>query len=62
MNIKEGFVFLGYSFKIKNNKTITKLRNETYCKVKRRIKKIKYMTKENKISFLIILYLKSRMN
>ena len=52
MNIKEGFVFLGYSFKIKNNKTITKLRNETYCKVKRRIKKIKYMTKENKISFL----------
>lgn len=44
-------MFLGYCFKIKNNKTIIKLRSKTFYKVKKRIKEVNYLYKENKINF-----------
>ena len=40
---KEGFVFLGYRFQIKNKKTIIKIKSETIQRGKKRIKKMKYL-------------------
>ena len=39
---KEFFSFLGYSYKVVNNKIITKIRRANYEKIKKRIKKLKY--------------------
>ncbi len=47
----EGFVFLGYRFFIRNDKTIIKIRQDTLKKIKRRVKKINYLYKKDKISF-----------
>ena len=42
VNIKDDFIFLGYKFFFKGKKTICILRNETYNKLKKNIKKRKY--------------------
>ncbi len=39
---KEGFGFLGYTFKVINGKTIIKIRRSNLEKVKRRIKRVRY--------------------
>lgn len=51
---KEGFVFLEYSFKVINNKTIIKLRKDTLNKIKKNIKKQEYLFKNKKIEFKTI--------
>src|SRR5699024_9933321 len=51
ISIQKGFVFLGYYFKIKNNKTIIKLRKETVNKIKKRIKEVNDLYKKDKINF-----------
>jgi len=50
-SIKQGFVFLEYRFRVVNNKTIVKLRKDTIRKVKKNMKKNKYLFERNKISF-----------
>ena len=37
VSCKEGFAFLGYNFKIKKNKIICLMRNETFKKIKKNI-------------------------
>ncbi len=37
-NIKDGFIFLGYYFKLKNNKTIIKVSGQTISKIKNNLK------------------------
>ena len=51
INIKNGFIFLGYRFMVKNHKTISLLRNETYNKIKKNVKKNTYLFKNKKINF-----------
>ena len=51
VSIKQGFIFLQYRFQVVNNKTIIKLSNNTLHKVKKNIKKNKYLFNNNKISF-----------
>ena len=50
-NINDGFIFLGYKFFMKNKKTMCILRNETYSKLKKNVKKRKNGFKNNKITF-----------
>ena len=50
-NIKQGFSFLGYNYKVINNKTIMKINNRNYEKIKRRIKKQRNELKRNKINY-----------
>ena len=45
------FSFLGYSFKIRNNKTIIKVREESLNKIKKKIKLLSYQLKIDKISY-----------
>ncbi len=49
-NIKEGFTFCGYRFRIINNKTIINVASETRKRVKRRIKEVRYLYDHNRIS------------
>ena len=51
ISIKQGFIFLQYRFQVVNNKTIIKLSNNTLRKVKKKIKKNKYLFLNDKISF-----------
>ena len=51
VDIKEGFVFLGYKFCIKNNKTIIKIKNDTLKRVKRRVKELNYLYNKKYIKF-----------
>ena len=51
VSIKEGFSFLGYKYKVDNNKTIIKIKNDTLNRVKRRIKELNYLYNNNLISF-----------
>ena len=51
VNAKEGFVFLGYHFKIRNKKTIIKLRKETWNKVQKRIKDSNDLYNKKQITF-----------
>ena len=37
-NIKDGFEFLGYKFKVINNKTIISINNKTYSRIKKILK------------------------
>ena len=37
-NIKEGFEFLGYKFKVENNKTIISINNKTHYRIKKIVK------------------------
>ena len=50
-SIKKGFIFLGYRFFLKKKKVICLLRNETYHKLKKNIKKQKIYLERNWISF-----------
>lgn len=49
-SIKNGIEFLGFNFYIKNNKIIMKVRNNTKRKVKKRIKNLKLLKKNDLIS------------
>ena len=51
INTKEGFVFLSYYFKIRNKKTIIKLRKETWNKVQKRIKNSNDLYNKKQITF-----------
>ena len=51
VSIHEGFTFLGYRFFLDGKKTILKIKGETIRKVKRRIKELNYLYKNNKIDF-----------
>ena len=51
VDLKDGFSFLGYNYKIINNKTIIKIRESNFNKIKKRIKKVKLLLKENKITY-----------
>ncbi len=46
-----GFSFLGYTFKIINNKTIIKIKRSNYEKIKRKVKEAKHMLQHNLISY-----------
>ena len=47
---REGFTFLGYRFRVINNKTIINISNSTKIRVKKRIKEVKYLYKHDKLS------------
>jgi len=51
INIKQGFNFFGYRFRIINNKTIIQISQDTYKRVKRRIKEVKFLYLNDKLSF-----------
>lgn len=51
ISIQEGLVFLSYQFKVKDKKTIIKLRKETIHKVKKRVKEINDLYDKEKITF-----------
>ena len=51
VNIKHGFNFLDYRFRIINNKTIINIDSSTKRRVVKRIKEIKYLYSNNKIKF-----------
>lgn len=42
-NNKEGFVFLGYKFKVVNKKNIVVIRQETFKKIKKKLKEVNYL-------------------
>ena len=44
-----GFTFLGYRFRIINNKTIINVSNSTRIRIKKRIKEVNYLYKHDKI-------------
>ena len=48
---KEGVNFLGYNFKVDNKKTIITISNSSRVKIKKNVKKIRYLYDNNKISF-----------
>lgn len=48
---KEGFVFLGYKYRVINNKTIVSLRQDTLKKLRRTCKKNKYLFEKEDITF-----------
>ena len=50
-SIKQGFVFLEYRFRVVNNKTIIRLRKDMIRKVKKNMKKNKYLFEKDNISF-----------
>ena len=50
-SIKQGFIFLGYRFFLKDKKTICILRNETYGKLKKNVKRIKSYLQKDFITF-----------
>ena len=49
-NIKEGFTFCGYRFRIIDKKTVINVAGDTKKRVKRRIKEVRYLYDHNKIS------------
>ena len=50
-NAKNGIPFLGYNFKVINNKTIIKLSKNSKKNIKKGIKRTKYLYKNNYIEF-----------
>lgn len=48
---KMGFVFLGYRFFIKNKKTVIRIRKSTLVRIKKKVKRNKYLYNNNLISF-----------
>ncbi len=50
VNNKIGFSFLGYVFKVIDNKTIIKIKRSNLEKIKKRIKKVNYLFKNQRIS------------
>ena len=51
VNNHEGFIFLGYHFKVINGKTIISIRKDTINKVKSRVRELNYLYGHNLISF-----------
>ncbi len=51
VSAKEGFSFLGYTYKVINKKTVCKLRKEGYEKIKKRVKEVYYMYNKGYIDF-----------
>lgn len=49
-NNKEGFVFLGYKFKVVNKKNIVVIRQETFKKIKKKLKEVNYLYDNGYIS------------
>ena len=47
---REGFTFLGYRFRVINNRTIINISNSTKIRDKKRIKEVKYLYKHDKLS------------
>ena len=45
-----GFTFLGYRFRVINNKTIINISNSTKIRVKKRIKEVKYLFENDRLS------------
>ena len=50
VSIKEGFVFLGYRYKVLNKKTIIKIEKLSKKRIIKRIKEVKYLYKNNYIN------------
>ena len=50
-SMKEGVKFLGYNIKVVNNKTIINISKSSKVKIKKNVKKIKYLQDNKKISF-----------
>lgn len=50
-NCKEGFVFLGYKYKIINTKTIITLEQSSKKRILKRIKEVNYLYNTGKITF-----------
>lgn len=51
VNVKHGFSFCGYSFRICNHKTVMTVCGSTKRRVKQRVKEVKYLYKRNRLSF-----------
>lgn len=51
VNIREGFTFCGYRFRIVGKKTIINVCRETVKRVKKRVKEVRYLYSNNKMSF-----------
>ena len=49
-NMKYGFSFLGYTYKVINNKTIVRIKRSNIEKIKKRVKEVRYLFDNNKIS------------
>ena len=50
-NIKYGFNFLGYTYKVIDKKTIIKIKRSNIDKIKKRIKEVKYLFNTGKIGY-----------
>ena len=50
-NMKYGFSFLGYTYKVINNKTILRIKISNIEKIKKRVKKVRYLFDNDKISY-----------
>ncbi len=50
-NCNQGISFLGYTFKVRNNKTIVKLNTKTKKNIRKGIKRANYLYKNNLIKF-----------
>lgn len=50
-NSNQGISFLGYTFRVKNNKTIIKLSSNTKKNIRKGIKRANYLYKNNIIKF-----------
>ena len=53
VNVKDGFNFCGYRFRIIDNKTVINVCSDTKKRVKKRIKEVKYLYNTNKIPFKV---------
>ena len=51
INSHVGFSFLGYTYKVINNKIIMKIRRSNYEKIKRKVKKTKMQLREKFINY-----------
>ena len=50
-NIKYGFNFLGYTYKVIDKKTIIKIKRSNIDKIKKRIKEVKYLFNTGKMGY-----------
>ena len=51
VNNREGFSFLGYLFKVIDKKIIIKIKKSNIDKVKKKVKQVRYLLDNNKISY-----------
>ena len=49
-NMKYGFSFLGYTYKVINDKTIIRIKRSNIEKIKKRVKEVRYLFDNDKIS------------